>query len=79
MLADVGLIQVDEKNEKLMQFVENAQHPQKYPKIRLKKQSASTVPWKTLDGSGVTAALKLWLQRIMATQTDPTRDEKREK
>ncbi len=40
MLADVGLIQVDEKNEKLMQFVENAQHPQKYPNIRLKKQSA---------------------------------------
>ena len=39
MLADVGLIQVDEKNEKLMQFVENAQHPQKYPNIRLSQQS----------------------------------------
>ena len=39
MLADVVLIQVDEKNEKLMQFVENAQHPQKYPNIRLKIQS----------------------------------------
>ncbi len=43
MLADVGLIQVDEKNEKLMQFVENAQHPQKYPNIRLKKQSVEWI------------------------------------